>query len=167
MSATDSRTKVGTATATLRARIASGRYKPGTALPLLRSLAADLGVGTQSLSEALNRLRAEGLIVRARGGKRPCVAITPAAPSPVAHVAQLLRTGVADGTYRPGDPISVADLAVQEEVSIPVALLGCSWARHEGYLTSSPLTSQRVLYVSASSAYAPRPAPRKARGANA
>lgn len=159
---TTCQTTVGRATATLRARIAFRTYPPGTPLPLLQSLAADLGIGMHSLHEVLGRLAAEGLIQRGSGShRRPVVLAEPAEPSPVARVAHLLRTRVADGTYTPHQEIHVQALADEQQVSWPVAHQACTWARHEGYLHGADgMQSQHVLWVCEPDAYAlPVPAP--------
>ncbi|WP_433549191.1 GntR family transcriptional regulator [Streptomyces sp. CA-294286] len=143
-SSTSPQTTVGRATAILRARIVSGSYPPEAPLPLLQSLAASLDVGMQSLHEALGRLAAEGLIARGIR-RRPYVLTEPATPSPVARVAHHLRSGVADGVYAPGQEISVFALVETMGVSWPVAELGCTWARHEGYLRNHPCRSGHVL----------------------
>ncbi|MFJ2744777.1 GntR family transcriptional regulator [Streptomyces sp. NPDC087440] len=162
MTATLCQTAVGRTTATLRARIASGVYPPASTLPLLHSLAAELGVGMHSLHEALGRLAAEGLIQRGGGSsRRPVVRAEPVGPSPVARVAQLVRDRVKSGAYVAGQEISPHVLASEGRVSWPVADQGCAWARQEGYLRGvDGMQSQHVLWVCEPDAYAlPEPIP--------
>jgi GntR family transcriptional regulator len=53
----------------LRARIVSGEYAPGTALPLRRDIAADHGVSEITVRKATDLLAKEGLVTsRGRGG---------------------------------------------------------------------------------------------------
>lgn len=57
----------------IRALAASGRLAPGTLLPSIRQLAADLEVNMMTISKAYSRLEAEGLLERVRGtGMRVC-----------------------------------------------------------------------------------------------
>jgi GntR family transcriptional repressor for pyruvate dehydrogenase complex len=48
--------------------ITSGHFKPGEKLPSERTMALDLGVSRQSIREAINRARIEGLIEVKQGG---------------------------------------------------------------------------------------------------
>lgn len=53
--------------AALREQITSGQLRPGQALPSTRSLAQQYGIARETAKKAHDRLREEGLIVKARG----------------------------------------------------------------------------------------------------
>ncbi|WP_275836635.1 winged helix-turn-helix domain-containing protein, partial [Roseisolibacter sp. H3M3-2] len=52
----------------VRAAILDGRLAPGTRLPSTRTLAADLGVARNTVTQAFEQLRAEGYVAGRRGG---------------------------------------------------------------------------------------------------
>ncbi|GAB4099381.1 GntR family transcriptional regulator [Sinomonas halotolerans] len=56
----------------IRARIASGRWRPGTSLPSEASLSAEFGVSRGTVRQALMGLRDDGLLFGGRG-RRPVV----------------------------------------------------------------------------------------------
>ncbi|WP_077490605.1 GntR family transcriptional regulator [Sinomonas mesophila] len=58
--------------AEIRARIASGRWRPGTSLPSEASLSTEFGVSRGTVRQALTGLRDEGLLFGGRG-RRPIV----------------------------------------------------------------------------------------------
>ncbi|MCF4166635.1 PLP-dependent aminotransferase family protein [Zavarzinia compransoris] len=101
----------------LRAAILEGRLRPGQRLPASRALAADLGLGRNTVTAALERLAADGFVV-ARGAAGTRVAALDAAllrPAPVAPAGRLSDRGAAlagiergagraDGAFVPGLP---------------------------------------------------------------
>ncbi|MFG3254353.1 FadR/GntR family transcriptional regulator [Streptomyces sp. NPDC048172] len=65
---------------TLRERIRSGDFAPGTRLPTQRELEAEFGVGRSTVREALGALAQEGLLDSVGRGASPTVAAPEAAP---------------------------------------------------------------------------------------
>ena len=71
-------TKTERVTARLRAEIEAGRWGPGEKLPSQRALAREYGTHPAAISDAMRRLRGEGLLVGGEaattsslGGNRP------------------------------------------------------------------------------------------------
>ena len=52
---------------TLRRRVMHGQYAPGALMPAERDLAAELGASRMSVSRALGRLAAEGIVEQRTG----------------------------------------------------------------------------------------------------
>lgn len=85
----------------IRARVATlvhtGRLAPGTRLPSVRALAADLGIAPGTVARAYKELEASG-VLEAAGRRGTVVADAPPPPSTedvraaVAHAAALART---------------------------------------------------------------------------
>jgi GntR family transcriptional regulator/MocR family aminotransferase len=89
--------------AALRDAIASGRLQPGTRLPSSRGLAADLGIGRNTVAEAYGQLAAEGWLNALQGSgtrvARRTVEPLPRATSreqPATHLRYDLRAGTPD-----------------------------------------------------------------------
>jgi GntR family transcriptional regulator / MocR family aminotransferase len=68
----------------LRQAIQAGRLRPGTSLPSSRALARDLGFSRGTVSEAYNRLVAEGYLVARHGAGTAVAPVPTAAPAPAA-----------------------------------------------------------------------------------
>ncbi|WP_416975809.1 GntR family transcriptional regulator [Streptomyces sp. 4F14] len=124
-------------TGVLRGRIEDGTYPVGTALPSMKTLAADLSALRWSVQEAVHRLAGQGLVLpvpsygtvvtdprhvpdlvaTVRVGSR--TTYWPLPGTRARRADQLRRTllhGLADGTYAPGPLPEVADLARQAAV---------------------------------------------------
>lgn len=99
----------------LAAKIASGQYSPGEALPPQRALSESYGVTLMTLRQALRELEAEGLIVQ-RPGKGTFVT-----PPQLAYQLGSLRS-FADDLRSQGHPVRTTVLGCgMETVPPPVA----------------------------------------------
>ena len=67
-------------------RAASGDLAPGTRLPTVRALAAELGLAANTVARAYRELEADGVVVT-EGRRGTFVAATPAAATPDARSA--------------------------------------------------------------------------------
>lgn len=79
----------------VRALVAQGALAPGTALPSVRQLAADLGVNINTVLAAYRALEAEGIVLLRRGSRalvHPRLTSVPApGPRDIEHVRALLE----------------------------------------------------------------------------
>lgn len=95
-------------TETLRARVTSGEFAPGAALPSEAALCEEYGVARNTLRRALDRLADEGL-VEVRPGRGRVVLAPSGAAAPVAPQYQVLaadlRALIDSGKLRPGDAL--------------------------------------------------------------
>ena len=94
--------------AALRARITSGEFAPGTALPSESALCAEYGVARNTLRRALDQLADEGMIVVRPGLGRliPSTGDATARPLPqYRRMAADLRTMIESGEVQPGDAL--------------------------------------------------------------
>lgn len=110
--------------ASLRQRITSGEYAPGTALPSEAELTTDYGVARNTLRRALSELEGERLIVVLPGRGRVVVGQdephsgTPTAQPSYRQIADELRARINGGEFQPGDALpSEAELTAQYGVS--------------------------------------------------
>lgn len=67
-------------------RVATGALAPGTRLPTVRDLAADLGMAVNTVARSYKELEADGVVVT-EGRRGTFVAATPASRSPDAAAA--------------------------------------------------------------------------------
>lgn len=96
--------------ALLREEILSGRLAPGAALPSDRYLQQTYGLGRDTVRDAINVLRSEGLVVRRQGQASRVRSVYPMRP--------IDMTGVARVDVRMPSPTEREDLHV--EVGVPV-----------------------------------------------
>ena len=87
--------------AQLAGHIRAGTLRPGDKLPVVRALAADLGVATNTVARAYRELEASGLVTsRRRVGTIVRAAPAPAGPElrrqAVAFVEEARRSGLSD-----------------------------------------------------------------------
>lgn len=83
----------------LEAQMASGELEPGTRLPAVRRLAADLGISPGTVARAYRELETGGLVTASRRGGTVVAESAPAAAAPAAAsgrgVAETVRGFVA------------------------------------------------------------------------
>lgn len=84
--------------AQLAGHIRAGTLRPGDKLPVVRALAADLGVATNTVARAYRQLETSGLVTtRRRVGTIVQTASTPAGPELRSEAAALVATARQEG----------------------------------------------------------------------
>lgn len=120
----------------IRGRIDNGEYEPKQRL-FRRRLAEEFDVSVENLTDTFRILREEGKITR---GHYVYVAIDSNSSEEAAYTfkeraAATVKQRIIDGTYKPGDILSRADLAVELDVSDTTVYLSFKSLHREGRLS--------------------------------
>jgi hypothetical protein len=112
----------------LRARIARGELRPGDWLPGVHALAAAARVGSRTVIQALDELRAEGLVVGGLGRGRPTIVASVLAVGPVDCVTcgRPIEAGDEHYPHRPRCPMAAQGWCDCDEATHPECCPTCA-----------------------------------------
>ncbi len=113
----------------IRARIASGRLRPGDRVPSARQITAEWGVALATATKVLAALRTEGLVTAVRGVGTVVADRTPAPAAPPARRERRPRAEPADTTTR--DEVIRHALALADAEGLDAVSMRRLAAEHE------------------------------------
>ncbi|MFS8201046.1 GntR family transcriptional regulator [Streptomyces sp. CWNU-52B] len=134
----------------VRARVAEGRYSPGSCLPRQDKLAREFRVSRDVIGDALKPLKADGTLHRVPGNGTYVTAPSQGSCKGTLRgpVEQAVRKRIADGTYAPLTWIpTLRELATDFGISYTTV-----------YLALAPLRAQKLLGVQRGMTYVIDPA---------